>query len=35
VVWPNQAEMPLVDWGKKELGGIPRVVGFKILVDGY
>jgi hypothetical protein len=25
-----KSEMPLVDWGKKELEGIPRVVGLKI-----
>jgi hypothetical protein len=31
----HKSEMPLVDWGKKELEGIPRVVGFKILVDEY
>jgi hypothetical protein len=31
----HKSEMPLVDWGKTELEGIPRVVGFKTLVDEY
>jgi hypothetical protein len=31
----HRSEMPLVDWGKKELEGIPRVVGYKIVVDEY
>jgi hypothetical protein len=31
----HKSEMPLVDWGEKELEGMPRVVGLKILVDQY
>jgi hypothetical protein len=30
----HRSEMPLVD-GKKELEGIPRFVGYKIVVDEY
>jgi hypothetical protein len=31
----HKSEIRLVDWGKKELEGIPRAVGLKKLVDQY